>query len=270
MKQVLIGCQGWNYKDWISVDKTVFYPCNTQSSQMLAIYAEAFDCVEVDSTFYAVPSKHVLEKWYRKTPENFRFALKIPRQITHEKLLSSSSFNLLYEFCQVALTLKQKLVAILIQLPPQFEATHKNAIRLRQFLAKLPQDIKFSIEFRRPQWFVDWTFEELEKAGVSLCLVEGEWIERERMFQIIEKLNDDFSYVRFMGKRDLTEFKCVVRPQDENLKTWKTNLERLKANKIFISFSNFYEGFAPASANKMRHLYNQALRMPSEKQSSLF
>ncbi|MCS6874308.1 MAG: DUF72 domain-containing protein [Pyrinomonadaceae bacterium] len=270
MKQVFIGCQGWNYKDWISTSETIFYPRNTNSSQMLSIYSEAFDCVEVDSTFYAIPSEMTIEGWYRKTPDNFKFALKLPRQITHENLLSEASYGILDEFCEKISALKNKLLAVLIQLPPQFEADQRNTTRLRRFLSRLPKDVKFAIEFRRREWLVDSIFEELEKTNTTLCLVEGEWIARDVMFQAIERLIDEFSYIRFMGRRDLVEFKRVVRPQDENLKIWKENLDRLKANKIFVSFSNFYEGFAPESANKMRILYNRPPGVPSEKQLSLF
>lgn len=269
-KKVLIGCQGWNYKDWISTNEQIFYPRGTEPKQMLTSYAEAFDSVEVDSTFYAIPAKSVVESWHRKTPADFKFALKMPKEITHEKFLDRTSLETLEKFCDAISVLNEKLLAVLIQLPPQFEATRQNAQRLREFLRCLPKQIKFSIEFRRPEWLVDWTFEQLQDANVSFCLVEGEWIDRQKMFQAIGRFEDELAYVRFMGRRDLTSFDRIVRPQDENLRLWKENLDRLRAHTIFISFSNFYEGFAPASANKMRQLYGLEAKLPTNRQASLF
>jgi uncharacterized protein YecE (DUF72 family) len=176
------------------------------------------------------------------------------------------------EFCERALLLKEKLGAVLIQLPPNFEASKENAKGLRDFLAELPKKIRFAIEFRNREWFVDWTFEELEKKSVALCLVEGHWIPRELMFESIGKPTADFAYVRFMGERDLTSFDRVQRPQDANLQMWETEFERLKAANVFVYFSNFYEGFAPASVNKLKALLGQkTVEADSlENQKSLF
>lgn len=257
MKKIYIGCQGWNYKDWISQSEVRFYPPNIKSNQMLEFYSRFFDCVEVDSTFYAIPPKKVVEGWKAKTPLDFKFALKLPKEITHGKMLDRTSISTLNEFCDVASVLGEKLFAILIQLPPQFEANRQNALNLLYFLNHLPRSIRFSIEFRNQKWLIEWTFKELQKRNVTFCLVEGSWISHQIMFQLAERVQTDFAYLRFMGKRDLTHFDKVVRPQDANLVVWKDKIEKLRAKEIFISFSNFYEGFAPASVRKMQHLLGQ-------------
>ena len=100
-------------------------------------------------------------------------------------------------------------------------------------------------------------FEELEKNKVALCLVEGKWIPREVMLEAIARPTADFSYLRFMGERDLTSFEKVVRPQDTNLEIWHTELSKLKTAHNFIYFSNFYEGHAPESARKLMKLFGQ-------------
>ncbi|HEX8737239.1 MAG TPA: DUF72 domain-containing protein [Pyrinomonadaceae bacterium] len=257
--QIRIGCQGWNYADWTTkaAGSRIFYPRGTKSGEMLEIYARAFETIEVDSTFYAIPSASAVENWFKKTPDDFTFALKMPREITHDRNLSEKSFPALEEFCERLLLLQKKLAAVLIQMPPQFEGSKENAQNLRQFLARLPEEIRFAVEFRNREWLVDWTFEELEKNKVSMCLVEGGWIPREMMFETIGKLKTDFAYVRFMGERDLTTFDRIVRPQDAGLQIWKEEIERLKAKDVFVYFSNFYEGFAPASVNKLRRMFNQ-------------
>jgi uncharacterized protein YecE (DUF72 family) len=257
--KIQIGCQGWNYADWTTkaAGERIFYPRGTKSGEMLEIYARAFETIEVDSTFYAIPPGSAVENWFKKTPEDFTFALKMPREITHDRSLSEKSFAALEEFCERVSLLEKKLAAVLIQMPPQFDGTKENARNLRNFLARLPKEIRFAVEFRNREWLIDWTFEELEKTQVALCLVEGGWIPREMMFEAIGKLKTDFAYIRFMGERDLTTFDRIVRPQDAALQIWKEEIGKIKAKDIYIYFSNFYEGFAPESVNKFRKMFGQ-------------
>ena len=269
-----IGCQGWNYSDWTTKagGDFIFYPRGTRSNEMLALYAEIFDTIEVDSTFYAIPPVSTIENWYKKTPENFTFSLKLPQEITHTHALRKTSFPVLDEFCERVKELKEKLAVVLIQMPPQFEASKENARNLREFLERLPREIRFAIEFRERRWLVEWTFEELEKNKVALALVEGNWIPRELMFQAIGKLENDLAYIRFMGERDLLHFDKVYRREDTNLQIWKDEIQKIKAKGIYIYFSNFYEGHAPASANKLKNLLGQKTIEASslENQASLF
>ncbi|MGI8789147.1 MAG: DUF72 domain-containing protein [Pyrinomonadaceae bacterium] len=272
--EIYIGCQGWNYDDWTTRadGEVVFYPRGTRSNKMLEAYSKMFGTVEVDSTFYAIPASSTVENWYKKTPENFIFSLKMPQQITHEYNLREPSFPISEEFCERVSILKEKLGVILIQLPPNFEASKENARAFREFMAELPKKIRFAVEFRNREWLVDWTFEELKKNSAALCLVEGGWIPREMMFEAIKKQMADFSYVRFMGERDLTSFDKILRPQDANLQMWKTEIERIKAKDVFVYFSNFYEGHAPESVNKLKGLFGQKTIEASslENQKSLF
>jgi len=196
----------------------------------------------------------------------------MPREITHEHYLQSTAFHITDEFCERILLLKEKLAVVLIQMPPQFEAGRENAQSLRDFLARLPKEIRFAVEFRNREWLIDWTFEELERNDVALCLVEGNWIPREMTFEAIAKRTANFAYIRFMGERDLTRFDKVQRAQDANLEMWKAEIERIKATDVFVYFSNFYEGHAPASAGKLKKLFGQKTVEASslENQKSLF
>ena len=272
--EIQIGCQGWNYDDWTTRagGETIFYPRATRSGEMLAFYSQIFDTIEVDSTFYAIPPASSIESWYKKTPARFTFSLKMPQEITHEHALRPGSFEILDEFCERVGGLKEKLGVVLIELAPQFEASKENAQNLRKFLERLPREIRFAVEFRERQWLIDWTFQELEKASVALCLTEGKWIPRELTFGAVERLKTDFAYVRFMGERDLTAFDKIYRHQDTNLEIWKEEIEKLKAQEIFVYFSNFYEGHAPASAGKLKNLLGQEIKEASEleDQGSLF
>jgi len=155
--RVRVGCQGWNYEDWVTPaarPKPVFYPRGTRADRMLETYARAFETVEVDSTFYAVPAASTVDGWKRRTPDAFTFSLKLPREITHEQALKGETAErVLSEFCERARRLGEKFAAVLVQLPPQFEATPENARALASFLPLLPQDLRFAFEFRDPFWF---------------------------------------------------------------------------------------------------------------------
>ena len=276
-----VGCQGWNYDDWVTPAlgrRAVFYPRGTRADRMLDFYARAFDTVEVDSTFYAIPSDSALDGWRRRAREGFTFALKLPREITHEHALQGArAERALEDFCIAARRLEDKLAAVLIQLPPQFEATRENLRALSEFLTLLPDDIRFAVEFRDPFWFEDELLVPLSlRRNVSLALVEGPWVTRERVWRAAASLLDtsDFVYVRWMGERDLTRFDEVVRERDLNLSKWAAAVERLRerGSEVFAYFSNFYEGHAPASANKLKRLLGQHVASPEEfeNQGSLF
>lgn len=270
--KIAIGCQSWTYDDWITKpgDETRFYPRGTRSGEMLAFYGKVFETIEVDSTLYGIPSSSTIQNWCSQTPENFTFSLKMPNEIV--SLLDKSSFPLLDEFCERALELKEKLAAVLIHFRRAFAASKENATLLREFLTRLPREIRFAAEFGDGEWLVDWTFEELEKNRVALCLVEGGVSPRASVFDMMKKSTTGFSYIRFKGERDLPKSDKIYRPRDTNLQIWKEEIEKIKAQEIFVYFSNFYEGHSPASANKLKKLLGQKTVEPGdlEKQPSLF
>ncbi|HEX8177722.1 MAG TPA: DUF72 domain-containing protein [Pyrinomonadaceae bacterium] len=259
---VRVGCQGWNYEDWVSGaagSRPVFYPRGTRAPEMLEIYARAFETVEVDSTFYAIPSAQAVSAWAKRTPDGFTFSLKLPQEITHARSLGSGSTILLEEFSARVRALGSRLGVILIQMPPQFELTTENAHALREFLQQLPKDIRFSIEFRHPGWMRRRVADLLARHRVALALTEGQWIERSLMLQFIEWPAADFAYIRWMGERDLVSFDRVQRMRDRNLQSWHETIAKIRArtSEVFAYFSNFYEGHAPASANKLKRLLGQ-------------
>jgi uncharacterized protein YecE (DUF72 family) len=268
-----IGCQGWNYADWITKadGATIFYPRGTKANEMLEIYAQAFETVEVDSTFYAIPAAATLENWNKKTPASFVFSLKMPQEITHANGLREAGFAALDEFCGQILPLKEKLGAVLIQLAPAFDASESNVRALREFLPRLPREIRFAIEFRSRDWFNGDAPDALQKYNVAFCLTEGAWIPRGLMFAAAKWQTSDFAYVRFMGERDLTRFDMAQRSQNANLELWREVLTEIKL-PIFVYFSNFYEGFAPETANKLKKMFQQPVVEFSqmENQLSLF
>jgi uncharacterized protein YecE (DUF72 family) len=269
-----IGCQSWGYDDWITPagGSTVFYPRGTKRDEMLPLYSKLLDTIEVDSTLYGVPAPKTIETWYAETPPEFIFSLKFPREVTHDDPMSPRTYPVVDEFVAVASALREKLGIMLLQFPASFESTKENGQLLRDFLNILPKEFRFAFEFRHPGWFVDWTFEELENAGVSLALVEGKWVDREIMLASIGKVASDFAYIRVMGERDLPKFDRIYRPQDDVIDQWTGALDELPASDIFIYVDNYFEGHAPATVAKFKERLGLPVSSPDEleTQGSLF
>jgi uncharacterized protein YecE (DUF72 family) len=255
-KSIRIGCQSWGYDDWITLagGPYVFYPTGLKKTEMLPFYSKVFDTVEVDATVYGIPPSTTLEKWYRETPPEFTFSLKTPREITHEGTLSADTIPVMCEFVERVSELREKLGVILVQRPPHFDASRDNAQKVRRFLAELPSGFKYAVEFRHPDWLVDWTYEELEQNNVSLALVEGPWVLRDQVFDAAEKVRTPFAYIRLMNARDLQKFDRIARYRDEDLEQWTHAIRQLAATGlyIYIYIDNYFEGFAPGTAARLQ------------------
>jgi uncharacterized protein YecE (DUF72 family) len=273
-KQIRIGCQSWGYDDWITPagGRYVFYPSGTKKSEMLTFYSQVFDTIEIDATLYGIPAASTFEKWHRETPDNFIFSLKTPREVTHDGRLSPETIPVMVEFVERSQLLDKKLGIFLIQLPPSFDGSKENGQNVRQFLAALPHGFKYAVEFRHADWFIDWTFEELEKNNVTLGLVEGPWLPREVMFNAASRLTADFAYIRIMGERDLDRFDRIQRHRDDVLREWAEAVKDLAAIDVFVYVDNYFEGFAPETANKLQRLLGLPVSSPADfqEQPSLF
>lgn len=269
-----IGCQSWQYDDWITEagGEAIFYPRGTRAGDMLPLYSRVFDTLEVDSTAYGTPALSTLDGWVANTPDHFLFSLKVPRAITHEFSLSHLSFGLMDEFVDAARRLGRKLGAILVQLPATFESTKDNGKALRSFVSRLPDDLRFAVEFRHPGWFVEWTFQELNEHGVALALVAGKWVPEDVMVAAFGQTRVSFSYVRLMGIRDLPRFDRVYRERSPEIEWWAAHIKSMHATEVFVYVDNYFEGHAPATANKLKNVLDIPIADPRDldQQASLF
>ena len=163
-----VGASGYSYKEW----KGSFYPDAIQPDAMLAWYAQQLPTVEINNTFYQMPRVSVLEQWAAATPEDFRFAIKASRRITHDARLkadaAADSVDYLY---RTLATLGAKRGPVLFQLPPFLK---KDVPRLVEFLQVLPEGHRAAFEFRHASWFDDDVYDALKAAGAALCLSERE------------------------------------------------------------------------------------------------
>ncbi len=269
--EIHIGTQGWNYDDWVGP----FYPRGTPAADFLDLYVRVFETVEVDSTFYAIPSENSIRSWHKRAPAGFTYSLKLPQEITHRQRLQNSQTTLEH-FCERVRGLADKLALILIQLPPDFSPRSLRA--LEQFLPLLPTDLRFAIEFRDRAWLGEEVIERLlERLGahqVALALTDSQWLPRELVFRLTDRLTASFSYVRWLGPRVLTDFSRVQINRDQELAAWAQAFSVLRQHvgKIYGYFNNHFQGHAPASCNQFKRLIGQPVIEPDSliTQPSLF
>jgi uncharacterized protein YecE (DUF72 family) len=271
VSKIRIGTQGWNYEDWIGP----FYPCCARATDFFDLYARIFDTVEIDSTFYAIPSEASINAWRRRAPRGFIYSLKLPQEITHHQRLRGCK-DVLGQFCERARGLEEALGVVLIQLPPDFSPRSWNA--LESFIPLLPSDVRFAAEFRDGSWlgeeFCERTLSLLNGHGVALALVDSKWIPREISIRLAARAAVDFAYVRWMGPRELTEFSRIQISRDRELAEWAGAFEVLRRGvaTIYGYFNNHYQGHSPGSANLFKKLIGQTVVDPESlvAQPSLF
>jgi uncharacterized protein YecE (DUF72 family) len=163
---IWMGTSGFSYREW----KGIFYPADTPQAGFLSYYAGRLNGVEIDSTFYRMPTAKMLDAWTSATPSTFRFAIKAPQKITHRERLAVPS-DALSHLVELLPRLGERLGVVLYQLPPFFRC---DAARLEAFLEALPQSPKSAVEFRHPSWFSEATYRLLEQRGVALCINDNE------------------------------------------------------------------------------------------------
>ena len=250
-----VGTQGWNYESWVGS----FYPPGTRPAAMLEVYGRAFSSVEVDSTAYGIPSDHAVQSWGAHVPPQFVFALKIPQEITHERRLKDS-IVLLRRFVDRVAPLGNALGPLLVQLSPGFRASDANRAVLKDFVAALPEDRRWAVEFRHAGWMTQATFELLKSRNVATVLVQGRWIRREMIADLALEPTADFAYVRWMGlDRRLTDFSRPQRDCGDDRAWWAELLHSLRSRvtDVFGYFSNYYEGHAPHSARELQRVVGE-------------
>lgn len=179
---ILVGTSGYNYVEW----RGSFYPEKLSPKKMLPFYAERLPTVEINYTFYRMPTERLLAGWSDLTPEHFRFTLKAPRRITHEARLRDAE-DPTAAFCGAARSLGSKLGVLLFQLPPYFR---KDLSVLDDFLAVLPSGVRAAFEFRHASWHDPAVFERLRSRRLALCIADSE-----RMTTPME-VTADYGYFR--------------------------------------------------------------------------
>lgn len=245
-----IGTQGWNYSDW----QGVFYPDGTRPADYLPVYARAFETVEVDSTFYAVPPESTLRGWYERTPPDFVFALKFPHSVTHESRLRDvdGTTDLFFDRARV---LREKLGPVLVQLGPDFGPEELPA--LVDFVPRIPRDVQVAIEFRARGWMTPGVLAFLRDYGIAVALVDGQWIPRRWMLELIDRPTASFHYVRWMGpNRNIVDHSRIQVDRSKELARWVAAMEDVPETvaDVYGYLSNYFAGHAPRSARELQEM----------------
>jgi uncharacterized protein YecE (DUF72 family) len=228
---LLTGTSGYSYAPW----KGSFYPEKLPAAQMLGFYAGQLPAVEINNTFYRMPQRDLLARWAAETPAGFRFALKAPRRITHEKRLAADAEDPLRRFFEVSSVLEAKLGPTLFQLPPFLR---KDAPRLEAFLTTLralAPSAKPAFEFRHVSWFADDVYEMLRKADAALCLSESEDLETPVV------ATADWGYLR-LRRQDY---------DDAALGAWAARIATQPWTEAYAFFKHEDEGRGPELARRL-------------------
>ena len=161
---IYVGTSGYNYPEW----KGTFYPEKLPAKKMFEFYRERFHTVEINATFYRMPTPKLTAGWLAQAPDGFRYTLKAPKLITHIKRLKDCADSVNF-FCDAAKGLGDRLGTLLFQLPPNFKA---DGPRLEAFLEYLPADVRTAFEFRHDSWLEDEIYDLLRKRGAALCIAD--------------------------------------------------------------------------------------------------
>ena len=237
MARVHIGTSGWHYKHWCGP----FYPEKHSPAKMLEFYLAHFDTVEINNSFYKLPSEETFAKWRQATPAGFCFAVKASRFLTHNKKLKDPG-NALHNFLPRAGALKEKLGPILFQLPPRWRV---NVERLREFLDVLPRHHRYAFEFREPSWNTEAVYAVLRRYNAAYCIFE-----LDRYTSPLE-VTADFAYVRLHGPGGRYQG-SYSRSMLQEWAEWICKWEKLR--DIYVYFDNDQAGYAAQNALELKRL----------------
>lgn len=242
MPKLHLGTIGWSYNFW----KGPFYPAKTASKDFLAYYSSQFDTVEVDSTFYRIPSQSAVENWRRQVPEGFLFALKFPQVITHIKALKNCEADTAV-FLSRAELLGDKLGPMLLQFPPNFAVSH--FLDLAAYLKALPQQHRYVVEVRNKSWLTPDFYALLRKNKVALAITE-------KPLSSQFEGTTDFLYMRWEGNRKAVNGLRGEIEVDKtlDLQAWaqKLNPHLDRSTEVFGYFGKYYSGLPPSDVKALK------------------
>lgn len=267
MFPIRLGCSGWSYEDW----KNVFYKSGIAARGMLPFYAKIFNTVEINSTFYRLPTvPQIAQNWVNRTPDDFIFAVKFPQQFTHRKKtrcqMTDEDLDPFLKLVVEPLARGKKLGPILIQFPFSFQVDYP---LLEAFFACLPSKYLYSVEFRHPTWLEERkkTMELLSKYNIAYCIVS------EKILPPIAEITSSFVYIRWHGLNEPKDQKYLIYDYsytEDQLQEWVPVIKNLADEvKVFGYFNNHPNGQAPANCNQIKRMLGLKVKTPHAGQRRL-
>jgi uncharacterized protein YecE (DUF72 family) len=241
MAHAYVGTSGWNYREW----RGIFFPEDLSSKKWLSFYASRFDSVEVNYTFYRLPSKETCKGWYQQTPANFRFVVKASRYITHIKRLRDSR-KAWREFLGRVAAMEEKLGAVLLQFPSNFRASETNLQSVDEFLENAAHrgSPRLAMEFRDRSCFGEEMLAILRQHRVALVVSHSS---KYAVPEITE--TSDFAYFRFHGPEKM----FASGYSGAELRSWANQIAALldRGHDVYAYFNNDSGGHAPRDAHTL-------------------
>jgi uncharacterized protein YecE (DUF72 family) len=259
-----IGTSSWSASSW----EGVFYPPGTQPIDYLGYYASRFDTVEVDATFYRIPSERMVDGWRDRTPHGFLFSAKIPQIITHEKLLEGCGDEF-GSFLRVMDRLGDKLGPLLFQFryfrKSEFPDPKPFIEKLERFFTALPRSHRFAVEVRNKNFVTPRLVELLQRHRVALAFIDHPWFHRiEAMMKRPELLTADFVYIRWLGDRHGIEKKTkrwdrLIVDRSREMAAWAPAIRTMveSGREVYGYFNNHYAGYAVGSIDLFQKIWNE-------------
>ena len=247
-----LGCSGWSYDGWKG---SFYYPKDLDNRYWLSYYSKIFDFVEIDSTFYRIPSLFMVNNWNKRTPDNFRFAVKFPKVITHDKRLKDVEKDI-EKFYDAMEPLYDKILVFLIQLPPSLQiAEGLDLIKNLEYL--LDPSFRYAIEVRHHTWFNELFYNYLKEK--NYCLV---WSQQD-ILVTPPVLTSDLLYLRLIGDRTIDEgdFGKIKKDRTREMQVWANIIKDIQKNEksvktAIIAANNHYAGFGPMTAKLFAEMIN--------------
>jgi len=267
LPDIVLGTSAFTADGW----RGFFYPPGMKPAEYLTYYAERFQTVELDSTFYRTPAASTVRGWYARTPPDFIFAAKAPRVITHEKVLVDCDAEWKV-FRDVMEVLDEKLGPILFQFgyfnKKAFQGPEEFLARLKPFLQKLPRDRKFAVEIRNKNWLDARFADALREHNVALALIDQSWMPRPWEMKEIkprfDPITSNFAYVRWLGDRKgiekvTTTWNKTVVDRSDDLANWVKVFQKFVARnlRVFAYANNHYAGYGPGTLQLFRELWEK-------------
>ena len=236
---IRIGTSGFHYKHW----KGPFYPEKMPESGMLAFYCQQLDTVELNNSFYRLPTPEAFDSWRDATPPNFVFAVKASRFLTHNKKLKDPE-NAVENLLPRAVRLGRKLGPIVFQLPPKWRV---NIERLEGLLAILPRDVRYAFEFRELSWMTPEVNQILTRFNAAFCIYELAG------YHSPLSATSDFAYVRLHGP---AASKYQGSYNEDRLRKWATQIQNWaqQVKAVYVYFDNDQAGYAAKNALALRKM----------------
>ncbi len=237
--EILIGTSGWNYSRWVGT----FYPRGTTGEMMLPLYSRIFQAVEIDSTFYGIPSRETVKKWNKMTPGNFLFCAKVPKAVTHESSFTGVD-GIFNEFISTISLLGKKLGTLLFQLPPTVSYRNSGESFLK-FIRNIPENFTYAVEFRNSDWYNPIIMDEMKRRSISVA-----WSDNPHTpdFHALTSRN---IYLRLVGDRSISEdsFGKIKVERSADIKKWALRIQEYDdVDRAMVFSNNHYAGFGPATA----------------------